>query len=189
MPGTLIRRLQFASLLADLLDLTGDRLDALVEPEPVLVEADDQVGSCAATARRRGSSESRRAIGAGRWRRCADGDPMLDEEGADLVDRRRAARHQARAHAMAGLQVELILRLLAARAQVGAQSRLGDGLGIVVVVLLTLHERLDVDRRDDARRVPEPAQRAADEVGAEASLEPDDARRQLLERRRPAPAA
>ena len=32
-----------------------------------------------------------------------------------------------------------------------------------------------------ARRVPEPAQRAADEVGAEACLEPDDARRQLGE--------
>src|SRR5206468_86862 len=44
-----------------------------------------------------------------------------------------------------------------------------------------LREGLHVDRRDDARRVSEPAQRAADEVGAEACLEPDDARRQLGE--------
>jgi len=31
---------------------------------------------------------------------------------ADLVDRRRASRHQPGAHAMQSLQIELILRLL-----------------------------------------------------------------------------
>ena len=106
---------------------------------------------------------------------------MLDEKSADLVDRRCASRHQPGAHAMQSLQIELILRLLLHDTQVRAQSRLGDRLGVVVIVLLALGERLDVDRRDDARRVPEPAQRAADEVGAEACLEPDDARRQLRE--------
>ena len=56
---------------------------------------------------------------------------------------------------MQGLQVELILRLLLHDAQVGPQSRLGDGLGVVVVVLLALGERLDVDRRDDPRLMAE----------------------------------
>ena len=67
---------------------------------------------------------------------------MLDQEGADLVDRRRAARHEAGAYPMQRLQVQLILRLLLHDAQVGAQSRLGDGLGIVVVVLLALRNGL-----------------------------------------------
>jgi len=43
---------------------------------------------------------------------------VLDEEGADLIDRRCATRDEARANAMQGLQVELILRLLLNDAQV-----------------------------------------------------------------------
>jgi hypothetical protein len=39
---------------------------------------------------------------------------------------------------MTGLQVELVLALLSDRAQVRSQRRLGDCLGIVVVVLLSL---------------------------------------------------
>src|SRR6185437_13004630 len=42
-PSTLISRRQLPSPLTDLLDLLGDRLDALVEPEPVFVEPDDQI--------------------------------------------------------------------------------------------------------------------------------------------------
>ena len=155
--------------MTDLLDLIGERLDALIEPQPILIETDNEV----AHARRQlvgavlqnGEERSAQGIGAG-----PNGDPMLDEKSADLVDRRRASRHQPGAHAMQSLQIELILRLLLHDAQVGAQSRLGNGLGVVVVVLLTLRERLDVDCRDDARRVPEPSQRAADEVCAQASL-------------------
>src|SRR5829696_5345552 len=55
--------------------------------------------------------------------------------------------------AVAGLQVELILRLLGHATQVRAQGRFRDGLGIVVVVLLPLHERLHVDGRNDPRLV------------------------------------
>ena len=64
----------------------------------------------------------------------------------------------------------------------GPQRRFGDRLGVVVVVLLSLHERLHIDRRDDPRLVAELAQGAADEMGAEAGLHADDAWRQLLER-------
>src|SRR5829696_8268400 len=77
--------------------------------------------------------------------------------------------------AVAGLQVELILRLLGHAAQVRAQGRLRDGLGIVVVVLLPLDERLHVDGRNDPRLVAEGAQGAADKVGAQARFHADHA--------------
>ena len=83
---------------------------------------------------------------------------------------------------MARLQIELVLRLLSDSSQVGPQGCFGDGLGIVVVVLLPLHERLHIDRRDDPGLVAELAQRAADEVRAQARFHADHARRQLLER-------
>src|SRR4029077_922549 len=83
---------------------------------------------------------------------------------------------------MTPLQVELILALLLDDAQVRSQRRLGDGLGIVVVVLLPLQEGLDVDRRDNPRLVSQCPQRPADEMRAQTSFHADDARRQLLER-------
>lgn len=46
---------------------------------------------------------------------------------------------------MAGLKIKLILGLFSDRSQIGSQSRLGDGLCIVVVVLLTLEQRLHID--------------------------------------------
>jgi hypothetical protein len=56
------------------------------------------------------------------------------------------------------------------RPKVGAQSRLYDGLGVVVVVLLPLHEGLDARSRNDARSVVRPTERAAYKVSAQASL-------------------
>jgi hypothetical protein len=41
---------------------------------------------------------------------------------------------------MSRLEIELVLRLLLHDTQVGPQHRLGDGFGIVVVVLLALRE-------------------------------------------------
>jgi hypothetical protein len=43
---------------------------------------------------------------------------------------------------MAGLQIELVLGLLSHRSQVRAQRRFGNRLGIIAVVLLSLHEQL-----------------------------------------------
>src|SRR5262249_1788215 len=83
---------------------------------------------------------------------------------------------------MTRLKVELILALLLDDAQVRPQRCLGDSLGIIVVVLLPLHERFDVDRRNDPRLVSQSAEHSADEVSAQASFHADDARLQLLVR-------
>src|SRR5580704_16567149 len=83
---------------------------------------------------------------------------------------------------MTGLQVELVLALLRDEAQVRPQRCLGNRLGVVVIILLPLHERFDVDRRDDPRLVAQCAEHSADEVRALASFHADDTRRQLLER-------
>jgi hypothetical protein len=75
----------------------------------------------------------------------------------------------------------LVLALLGHRLQVRAKGGLGDRLRVVVVVLLALAERPHVDRRDDPRLEPEPPERPADEVGAEAGLHAHNASRQRLE--------
>ena len=58
-----------------------------------------------------------------------------------------------------------------------------DGLGIIVVVLLALVERLHIDRRNNPRFEAHAAQRPADEMGAEARLHSDNATREMIERR------
>ena len=78
---------------------------------------------------------------------------------------------------MAGLQVELILRLLADDPLIRPHSRLGVGFGIVVIILLPLPEWLDVNCRNDPRFMSERPQRSADKMGAEARLHTDDAGR------------
>ena len=82
---------------------------------------------------------------------------------------------------MVGLQIKFVLRLLTDDPQVRPQRGFGDGLGVVVVVLLPLHEGLHVDCRNDPRLMSKAAQRSADKMRAEAGLQPDDARRQLFE--------
>ena len=70
----------------------------------------------------------------------AHGNPLLDQEGPDLIDRRRPPRDQSRTDPVQRLQIQLILGLLADQLQVGTQRSFGDGLGIVVVILLPLDE-------------------------------------------------
>ena len=83
---------------------------------------------------------------------------------------------------MQRLQVQLILGLLADEFQVRAQRRLGDTFGIVVVVLLSLHEGLRVLSWNDPWLEIQFAQRTTDKVRAEARLHANYAARQLLER-------
>jgi hypothetical protein len=109
------------------------------------------------------------------------GNALLDQKGPDLVDRRRPAGDQSRPDAMTRLQVELVLALLLDHAQVWPQRCLRNRFGVVVVVLLTLHEGLGVDRRDDPRLVSQRAQHAADKVRAQTGFHPDDTARQVLE--------
>ena len=65
---------------------------------------------------------------------------------------------------MAGLEIELILRLLAHGTQVRPQGCFSNRLGIVVIVLLPLHERLHIDRRDNPRLMAQLTQGPADKV-------------------------
>jgi hypothetical protein len=51
-----------------------------------------------------------------------DRNALLDQKGADLIDRRRPARDQMGANTMESLKFELILRLLTYDAQVWPQG-------------------------------------------------------------------
>ena len=53
------------------------------------------------------------------------------------------------------LQIQLLLRLLGNRFKIWAQCSFGNRLCIIVVVLLALVERLNINRRDDPRLKPQ----------------------------------
>lgn len=97
-------------------------------------------------------------------RSSPDSHSLLDEKGSDRIDRRCSPRDQAGANAVAGLEIELVLCLLAHGTQVRPQGCFSNRLGIVVIVLLPLHERLYVDRRDDPRLLAQLTQGTADKV-------------------------
>ena len=71
---------------------------------------------------------------------------------------------------MAGLEIELLLRLLLYGLEIRPQRRFGNGLGVVVVVLLPLRERFDIVRWNDPGLKAKGAQTPADEMGAEAGF-------------------
>src|SRR4051812_27886828 len=71
--------------------------------------------------------------------------------------------------------------ILLDRTQVRPQRGLVHRLGIVVVVLLALHEGIDVNRRDDPRLVPQSADTWLTKMRAQAGFHANDARRELLE--------
>ena len=84
----------------------------------------------------------------------------LEQDRPQLVDQPRAAVHQPRTRPMQRLLVELHLRLQRHEPHGRPRRRLGDRLGVAVVVLLRLHIRLDVFRRHQphlvALRLEEP---------------------------------
>ena len=116
-------------------NLAADTLDPFIKPEPVLIETDDDVvhpfGNLVAPL-----IEDWEQRLAKRMSARSNGDALLDQKGADLIDRRRAPGHQPRSNPMQGLQVELVLALLSYGSEVRPQRRLGDGFGIIIVVLL-----------------------------------------------------
>jgi len=79
------------------------------------------------------------------------------------------------------LQIQLILRLLTDALQVGPQRCLSNTFGIVLVILLALHERLGVLGRNYPWLKTQFTERATNKMRAEACLHADDAARQLLE--------
>ena len=92
-PGTLIRRWQASSRGHESLDLASHRIDALIEMMPVLHQAFDHVHH----ARREdigALGENVRQRLPQRTQPLAHRNPALEQEGADLVDHRRALAHQ-----------------------------------------------------------------------------------------------
>jgi hypothetical protein len=81
-----------------------------------------------------------------------------------------------------GLEVELILCLLAHDAEVRPQRSLCNSFGVVVVVL-PLHERLHIDCREDPWLMTKLAQYPANKVSIRAGFHTDNARRQGLNER------
>src|SRR5262249_35658576 len=164
-------------LLTDLVDLAGKCLDPLIERCPVLIQASNQAAHSGRYLVLTVLQDPQKGVAQSP---CSspDRNALLDQEGAYLIDCRCSSRDQAGAHAMQGLEVELGLRLLAYDAQVRPRCGLGHCLGVVVVVLLSLDERLHIDRRDDPRLVTQLTQRPADKVGAKARFHADHARRQ-----------
>jgi len=66
----------------------------------------------------------------------------FDEEAADLVDDSGALPDKPRAHAVEREKIALLGRLDGNEVHGGPLHRLGDGLGIAVVVLVTLEPRV-----------------------------------------------
>jgi hypothetical protein len=82
------------------------------------------------------------------------GDAAFDEKAADLVDDGGALADKTRPDAVQRQQIALLGRLDRDEVHGRPLHRLGDGLGIPVVVLVSLEERLDVLRGDQANIVP-----------------------------------
>jgi hypothetical protein len=66
------------------------------------------------------------------------GDAAFDEKAADLVDDSRALADKAGAHAVEREKIALLGRLDRDEVHSRSLHRLGDGLGIAVVVLVSL---------------------------------------------------
>ena len=79
--------------------------------------------------------------------------PVFGQQTADLVDELSAAANQPTAHAVKALKILLLDRLLRNESHVGPRYGLADRLGIVGIVLLRLHVRLDELRRHQTDRV------------------------------------
>jgi hypothetical protein len=75
-------------------------------------------------------------------------DAALDQEAADLIDHSRPLANETRAHPMQGQQVHLLRRLDRHEVHGWPLHGFGNRLGIAVVVLVPLEERLHVLRWD-----------------------------------------
>ncbi len=74
----------------------------------------------------------------------------FEQQSTNLVDDCCATHHPALAHAMEGLQIQLVFGLDRHEAHRRPCNRLSDGLGIDVVALVRLHVRLYILRRNQS---------------------------------------
>jgi hypothetical protein len=105
-------------------------------------------------------------------------------QGTQLVDQRRPLRHQPLARPVQRLHVKLRLSLQRHEAHRRPRRRLGNRLGVAVVVLLRLHIRPDILWRHQTDLVPERLRAAADMVRPAAGFHRHHTGRQLREQRR-----
>src|SRR5580698_8705065 len=104
-------------------------------------------------------------------------DSVLGQQPTDLVDELRAAGDQPAADTMKALKILLLDRFLRNEAHLRSGDRLADRLGIVGIVLLRLHIRLDELRRHQSDRMPKPANHPCPIMRTSAGLDPNQARR------------
>jgi hypothetical protein len=162
-------------------------IDAFVEMLPVLHQSLDHV--------RHARREHVRSLGENvgqslpqRTQPLSHCNPALEQEGAGLVNHRRALAHQARADPVQGLQVKLLDRLGGHEAHGGAKYGLGNRFGVAEVIFVALAEGDHELRRDQLHVMAERQQLAAEMVGADAGLHADQADRHVGEARLNLPA-
>jgi hypothetical protein len=106
-------------------------------------------------------------------------DAALEEKAADLVDDSGALANKARAHAMQRQQITLLRSLDGDEVHGWPLHSLCDRLGIAIVVLVALEERLDVLRWDEANIMPECSDLPSDVMRPAAGFQADKAARHI----------
>ena len=161
------------------LNLIGEALDPFIQPQPILIKPDDDVMHPFRDLITPQIQDREQRL-AKRMSTGTNRDALFDQEGPDLVYCCGPPRNQPRSNPMQGLQIKLILGFLANGSEVRSERCLGNGFGIVIVILLALQERLHVDRRDNPWLEAKLAEGAAHEMRAHAGFHPNDTARKLL---------
>lgn len=110
---------------------------------------------------------------------CATVTPYSPNQPPDLIDQRGALLDQQMADTMLGLHVLLLGRLNRYETHVPAAHLLTDRLGVVDIVLLAFHVRLDELRAGQPHLVTVPRELARPGMGTAAGLHADKAPWQL----------
>src|ERR1700758_1048971 len=100
-------------------------------------------------------------------------DAVLQEKAANLIDDRGPLPHQAVAHAMQRLEIELLVRFRWYAPRRGTLHGFSNRLRISKVILVSLSERLGVDRRHLPHVVTEGEQLTVHIVRPHACLYPN----------------
>src|SRR6266545_2817267 len=167
-------------LLRQRFDLGRHSRNALVQPAPVLRQIGDEAHQPWRERASLRAQDIRQRPAQGHYA-LPHYDAALDEEAADLIDHTRTLADKARAHAMQSQQIHLLWRLDRHEVHGRPLHRFRNRLGIAVVVLVTLEERLHVLRRDQTRVVAERCKLPADVMRARAGLHADQAARNIGE--------
>jgi hypothetical protein len=153
-------------------------INAIIEVAPVLREILDQVDHARREYVRAVGQNGRKSFSQ-TGRSLAHGDAALEQEATDLIDDCRALPDASAPHPVQGLQIKLLGRLQRHRTHGWTLRRLGDGLGIAVVVLVAFEERLDILGRQQVNVMAESGELTPDVMGSGTGLHPDQTDRQV----------